>query len=302
MREFELLGHVYAANRLLPPEVSIPPGDDMAAMRLTDVNLLIAVDQVIEGRHVVVDEDPALVGRKAVARNLSDVAAMAARPVATVASVALPKRYGQARALALFEGVRATADLFGCPLIGGDTAIHQDPNAPLVLSVTILAAPAWPGARVVTRRGGQPGDGVYVTGQLGGSLEPGGGGRHLRFAPRIHEAMALLELLGERLHSMIDVSDGVGRDAAHLTGEGTEITLDARAVPTHDGLSWQRGLGDGEDYELLFTAAGAVPTRLAGVPITRIGTVQHRTSEISVRVVDGDRTLDGSAFGWEHAD
>ncbi len=302
MREFELLRHVYAANRLLPSEVVVPPGDDMAAIRLTDRNLLVAVDQVIEGRHVVIDEDPALVGRKAVARNLSDVAAMAARPVATVASVALPKRYGEARSLALFEGVRATADLFGCPLIGGDTAIHHDGSAPLVLSVTILAAPAWPGARVVTRRGGQVGDGVYVTGLLGGSLEPGGGGRHLHFSPRLNEAMALLELLGERLHSMIDVSDGVGRDAAHLTGERTEILLASASIPTNGGLPWQRGLGDGEDYELLFTATGAVPTKLAGVPITRIGTVMDRTSEIDVRVTEGDQTLDASAFGWEHAD
>ncbi len=301
MRERDLLRQVYAANPLLPSDVLVPPGDDMAAIRLDDPQLLVAVDQVIEGRHVVVDAPPALVGRKAVTRNVSDVAAMAARPVATLASVVLPKHYGEARAAELFEAVRATADVYRCPLIGGDTAIHGNAAAPLVLSVTILARPAWTGARVITRRGGRPGDGVYVTGRLGGSLEPGGGGRHLHFDPRVDAAIALLELLGDRLHSMLDLSDGLGRDAVHLTDEMTQIDLEAAAIPTNDGLSWQRALGDGEDYELLFTASGAVPTKLAGLAITRIGSVVRRVGDVAVRIrTNNDTWLDASGFGWEH--
>lgn len=306
MRESDLLRRVYAANALLPSDVLVPPGDDMAAIRLGDRTLLAAVDQVIEGRHVMIDEDPALVGRKAVARNVSDVAAMAARPVATLASVVLPKRYGEGRALQLFEGLRSSADVFRAPLIGGDTAIHEDANAPLVVSVTILAAPAWPGARILTRRGSQPGDGLYVTGRLGGSLEHGGGGRHLTFTPRIEEAVALLELLGDRLHAMIDVSDGAGRDAARLAGErlgAIQMRIDAARVPTHDRLPWQRGLADGEDYELLFTASGGVPDSIRGTGVTRIGSVVAREDPAAPAVValDGPHTVDASDLGWEHS-
>jgi thiamine-monophosphate kinase len=315
MRESSLLERIYAGNPLLPAIVSIPPGDDMAAIRLVQTDpkgseLLLAVDQVVEGIHVTrrtVDEDPAIVGRKAVARNISDVAAMAGRPLATLASVVLPKRYGDAQARELFEGVRGSAQVFGAPLIGGDTAIHRDANAPLTLSVTIVATPAWPGARVITRRGGQPGDGLFVTGLLGGSLDADGGGRHLTFEPRVECAIALLELLGDRLHAMLDLSDGLGRDAAHLTDANTRAILDASAIPARPGLSWQRALGDGEDYELLFAASGSVPSRLAGVPITRIGTILARDAgsrepQVGVRVDEGsaEALIDASRFGWEH--
>ncbi|MBL9118304.1 MAG: thiamine-monophosphate kinase [Phycisphaerae bacterium] len=306
MRESDLLRRVYAANGLLPSCVKIPPGDDMAAISVDGGSILVAVDQVIEGRHVIVDEDPAMVGRKAIVRNVSDVAAMAARPLATLASVVLPRRYGEGRALQLFDGLRSTADLYGCPLIGGDTAIHADANGPLVVSVTILATPAWSGARVVTRRGSQVGDGLFVTGRLGGSLESGGGGRHLTFEPRLEEAIALLELLGDGLHAMLDLSDGVGRDAARLVDHPDSelgIEIDAAAVPTNAGLPWQRGLGDGEDYELLFTASGPVPEALFGLSVTRIGSVVARPGGRgpAVLVRDGDRHLDASDFGWEHA-
>jgi thiamine-monophosphate kinase len=315
MREQTLLERIYAGNPLLPATVTLPPGDDMAALRipLTDPSgseLLLAVDQVIEGVHVTsrtVDEDPAIVGRKAVARNLSDVAAMAGRPLATLASVVLPARYSEAQARELFEGVRGSAQVFGAPLIGGDTAIHRDPKAPLVLSVTILATPAWPGARIITRRGGQAGDGLFVTGALGGSLDSDGRGRHLTFEPRIECAIALLETLGDRLHAMLDLSDGLGRDAAHLVDHQTAAMLEAADIPTHDGLPWHRGVGDGEDYELLFAASGAVPTRLAGVPITRVGTIVARDPNMvgaSVLVRTGaladEAFVDASRFGWEH--
>ncbi len=318
MREMSLLEQIYRGNPLLPATVTVPPGDDMAALRLPAGDLLLAVDQVIEGVHITtetVHDDPAIVGRKAVARNLSDVAAMAARPLATLASVVLPTHYGDAQATALLEGVRGTAQVFGAPLIGGDTAVHRDPRAPLVLSVTIAAAPAWPGARVVTRRGGRPGDGLFVTGALGGSLAPDGRGRHLTFEPRIECAVALLELLGERLHAMLDLSDGLGRDAAHLLDANTAAIIEANELPTHDGLPWQRALGDGEDYELLFAAAGPVPTRLAGVPITRIGTIVAaeprsgvaagrvwiRTGiQTGIQIGTTEPLIDASAFGWEH--
>jgi thiamine-monophosphate kinase len=300
--EFDLLAEVYRKNVLLPSFVRVPPGDDMAALRFPAGDLLVAVDQVIEGRHVAVDAPAAMIGRKAVARNVSDVAAMAARPFATVVAVTLPRRYGRARALDLFEGLRATADAFGCPLVGGDTSIHADERAPLVCSVTILATPAWPGARIVTRRGGQLGDLVCVTGRLGASLAADGTGRHLTFEPRVPEGIELLERLGDRLHAMIDVSDGLGRDAAHLVEQDPSlaIELDAARFPCAAGADWRRALADGEDYELLFLSGGPVPPSAAGTPITVIGRVIEADGGPAVRVRAEGHLHDGTDAGWEH--
>lgn len=302
-RELELLEGVYARNAALPASVLIPPGDDMAAVAFGSETLLIAVDQVVGGRHFVASTPPTSIGRKAVVRNVSDVAAMAARPVATVVAAALPADYGRERSEALFEGLRSTAERYGCPLVGGDITIHADPAAPLVCSVTIVARPAWPGARVVSRRGARVGDGVYVTGALGGSFEPDGGGRHLAAEPRVEEAIGLLKHLGERLHAMIDVSDGVGRDAAHLVERDRDlaIEIDADRVPCAEGLGWRRALSDGEDYELLFVAEGAVPERVGAVAVTRIGAVRVRgVGEAAVLVREGESLHDASRWGWEH--
>lgn len=305
-REFELLKGIYARNALLPREVLVPPGDDMAALAFAGPALLVAVDQVVEGRHVLPTTPPRLVGRKAVLRNASDVAAMAARPVACVAAAVLPADYGAERSAELFEGLRATAERYGCPLVGGDLSIHADPSAPLVCSVTVLARPAWPDARIVTRRGARIGDRIVVTGALGGSLRADGGGPHLEAEPRIEEAIELLRLLGPGLRSMIDVSDGLGRDAAHLVehDDALAIELDASRIPTRDGADWRGALRDGEDYELLAVvdADRDLPATLGTVPLTTIGRVVARGSG-ALRVVvlaEGER-IDATALGWEHA-
>jgi thiamine-monophosphate kinase len=304
MREFDLLRSVYRRNALLPGFVRVPPGDDMAVLELADPTVLVAVDQVVAGRHVRPDEDPALVGRKAVARNVSDVAAMAAVPTATVVACLLPTDYGERRALDLFEGLRSSAQVFGCPLVGGDLAVHADASAPLVVSVTILAAPAWPGARCVERTGAVVGAGLYATGAFGRSLDRDGGGHHLRFEPRVREGIELLRMLGPRLCSMIDVSDGLGRDAAHLVEHDAALAveLDAAAIPRRHGASLEEALGDGEDYELLFTATGPVPSEVCGTPVTRIGSItqRHDGGAMVVAVEEGGRRFDATSAGWEH--
>src|SRR5690606_22520794 len=127
---------------------------------------------------------------------------------------------------------------------------HADPSHPLVCSVTVLAEPAL-GREVARRSGAKVGDVIYVTGSLGGSLEPGGGGRHLTFTPRIAEALLLAEQLGGRLHAMIDISDGLGRDAAHMAEQsGVRLLLHADRIPLNEGADWRRAVSDGEDYEL----------------------------------------------------
>ncbi|TDJ56016.1 MAG: thiamine-monophosphate kinase [Planctomycetota bacterium] len=302
MRESELLQHIYTTTSGPTPLVPIPPGDDMTMLLVGDQAVLAAVDQVIDGCHVDLPRTPLeLVGRKAVTRSLSDVAAMAGHPVALLATAALPPDFGHDRATTLFDAMRATADQYGCPLVGGDIAIHSDPSAPLVCTVTVLARPGPAGA--ICRTGARPGDHVFVTGTLGGSLEPDGLGRHLSFEPRVREALILAGLLENRLHAMIDISDGLARDAAHLaTGSGVRIDLDTTRIPCKDGLDWRRAVGDGEDYELCFTAVGDVPASLDGLAVTEIGRVIEADQPDGPRLVllAGDSVIDTTTLGWEH--
>lgn len=311
MPEFELLRHIFAANPGLDARVLIPPGDDMAMIDVGGAGhggrrILLAVDQLIDGRHVRLEATPIeLVGRKAVARSLSDVAAMAGRPLASLAAVTLPRGFGDHRAKALFDSMRATAEQYRCPLVGGDIAVHREAQHPLTCSITVLAEPLEHPRGPVRRDGAQVGDTVYVTGWLGGSLKPDGLGRHLTFEPRIDVALHLASSLGDRLHAMIDLSDGLGRDAAHIAElSHVQIELDAARIPCTGGCDWRRALGDGEDYELCFCAdAGApVPAQLEGVPIATVGRVVPRAavSDPLVVVKDADQVIRGESLGWQH--
>lgn len=302
VREFSLLSRVYRHNAALGPRVSVPPGDDMGMVSLAKGrDVLAAVDQVVDGKHFRLATTPLeLIGRKAVARSLSDIAAMAAEPVAALAAVVLPRSFEESQALALFEGMRVTAEKYRCPLIGGDISIA---DMPLTCSVTVLAEPGPRGA--VTRGGARAGDAVYVTGTLGGAYdERTGGGKHLTFEPRIELALELARLV--ELHAMLDVSDGLGRDAEHIAEmSGVSISLDAALLPLTPGCDWRRAMGDGEDYELCFTAAAdaRVPRELLGVPITRVGRVEEIARDageprVTLRV-DG-ATIGAATLGWEH--
>jgi len=310
--ENELLRRVRDASRDLtvrwPQRIALGPGDDMAAIHMpprADHSLLLtAIDQVIVGRHVSRDTPWRLVGRKAVARNISDIAAMAARPLVCVASVAMPRGTETARALELFDGLRSMAEAYGCPLVGGDTGSHAGVDDPLVVSVAVIADTP-PGRGPIRRAGARVGDGLFVTGELGGSWRPDGGGRHLSFKPRLSEATELVERLGVDLHAMIDLSDGLGRDAARLAeASGVRARIDASSLPCAEGCDWRRAVGDGEDYELLFAAPeGRVPQRLGDTPVTRIGSVIVASAPgeapLAEIVVDGV-AHDIGAFGWEH--
>ena len=262
MHEEALLQHIYARSRQMRGDVLVGPGDDCAVVRIGGTDLLLTVDQLIEHRHFVLGTAVDLIARKAVGRSVSDIAAMGGTPRCALATACLPRGYAQADAL--FDAMHQSARALGCPLVGGDIATH---DGPLVLSVTVVGEPHAVRGPVL-RSGARVGDEVWVTGQLGGSLASG---RHLSFVPRIVEARVLCDVLGEQLHAMIDVSDGTGRDGGRIaTGSGCAIELDEAVVPMHEGVrDWRAALGDGEDYELLFTTAPGV--RIEHVNATRIG-------------------------------
>src|SRR5437588_1135828 len=261
------------------PRVLIGLGDDTAALRLTPgAPCLVTTDMLLEGSCFrLAEAGPRRVGRKAMAVNLSDIAAMAGRPVAAVVSVGLPRQGGRALAEELYLGLREVADAFGTAVVGGDT---NSWDGPLTVNVTLLGEATERGA--VRRGGARAGDWLLTTGAFGGSIL----GKHLDFTPRVREALRLHE--AAPLHAMIDVSDGLAADVAHLCQEsGCGAVLRAEAIPItdaargmKDGCSpLEHALGDGEDFELVFAVAPEDGRRLLeaqplpGVTLAAIGEV-----------------------------
>jgi thiamine-monophosphate kinase len=234
------------------PRVLIGPGDDTAALTFSpNAVCLLTTDMLLDGSCFrLAEAGPRLVGRKAMAVNLSDIAAMAGRPVAAVVSVGLPRHGGRQLAEELYLGLREAADAFDTAIVGGDT---NSWDGPLVISVTIAGEAT--GRGPVRRSGAQPGDWLLATGPLGGSIL----GRHLTFTPRVREALQLHAVVD--LHAMIDVSDGLAADVQHLCEESRcGAVLRAESIPIHADVHklqdnrtpLEHALADGEDFELVF--------------------------------------------------
>jgi thiamine-monophosphate kinase len=260
--------------------VLVGPGDDCAVLRPPARPQLVTTDMLLEGSCFrLAEAGPRRVGRKAIAVNLSDIAAMAGVPTAAVVSVGFPRSGGRELAELLYLGMREMADQFDVPLVGGDT---NSWDGPLSISVTVLGEATERGP--VLRSGAKVGDWVMVTGPLGGSIL----GHHLDFMPRVREALALHQVA--ELHAMIDVSDGLAKDLHHiceesrcgavLIAEAIPITDTARDLAARDGRSpLDHALSDGEDFELVFTASPADGERLLreqavpGIAVVRIGEI-----------------------------
>ena len=313
MRELALLEHIYRGNMSLSDRVGIPPGDDMGLVYVGNSQILIATDQLADTVHFDLESTSVeKIGRKAMTRNLSDVAAMAAKPVGVVVAVCLPRGFGADRANQLYDAIRATAEKYLCPLMGGDISIW---DGRLVLTVTVLAEPA--GVEPVTRSGARPGDVVCVTGQLGGNVETVDGyTHHLDFEPQLIVARHLAGDPNVRPNCMIDLSDGLAPDLRRICeagGVSAEIWCDrlpiraaAHQAAEHDQKSaWEHAIGDGEDYELCFTLdeqrAKALPDRIEGVTITQIGVIMPAgdVNQVMIRLPDGTVQA-ASGLGWEH--
>ncbi len=259
--------------------VLVGPGDDTAVLAPFSQPVLVTTDMLMDGTDFLIEEvGPRAAGRKSLAANLSDIAAMAGVPVAAVVSVALPQLSGSLEfSQELFRGIRELADQFQTAIVGGDTNSWRGPFA---ISITLLGEATSLGA--VRRSAALPGDWIFVTGSLGGSIL----GHHLNFTPRVQEALRLQEFV--RLHAMIDVSDGLAADLNHILEEsGCGAVLDAHAIPISDAAHelsrtsgkppLQHALGDGEDFELVFTVSAADGAKLLshsplpGVALTKIG-------------------------------
>ena len=285
------------------PRVLVGPGDDCAVLAASRRPLLVTTDMLMDGVDFVVAEvGPRRAGRKAMAANLSDIAAMAGVPTAAVVSVALPRAIPEARAFAeeLYLGLRDVADAFDVPIVGGDT---NSWTGALALSVTILGEATEKGA--VLRSGAKPGDWIFVTGPLGGSLL----GHHLDFTPRVREAQALHAAVD--LHAMCDISDGLSADLHHILEESRcGAVLRADAIPispaaversrTTQRSPLEHALGDGEDFELVFAVSPADGEKLLREPpiagLAHIG----ECIESGYWLQEGDERRPLRPTGWVH--
>jgi thiamine-monophosphate kinase len=300
--------------RLLPvsgPGLRLGIGDDCAVLEPPAGPLLVTTDSLVEGVHFRRDlQNLASVGRKAVRVSVSDIAAMGGRPWCLFSSVSLPADLSDEDATALATGIATACRELDVFVAGGNTT--RSPSG-LTLDLTVLGT-MQPGCAPLTRAGAKAGDLLAVTGSLGGAA---GGlafllGQAPQYAPaaelralwregraRVPEGLALAAIPG--VHSMMDVSDGLGQDLGHLcAGSGLRAVLDPAAVPAAPALgklaplgpSWnQLVLGGGEDYELLLTLApqalAAATEALAtlGTPLTVIGRME--AGEPGIRLEDG---------------
>jgi thiamine-monophosphate kinase len=319
------------ANRPGTGGIRLGIGDDCALLRLKPgEELAVTTDLSIAGRHFQLEWHPSeAVGHRTLARGLSDIAAMGARPLAAFLSLGLPRALTLAHGPrpawvdGFFTGLLALADIHHTPLAGGDLA-----ESPLAAADIVLIG-AVPRGKALLRSGAQPGDRIFVTGALGGSAaglarlsqrkraigrpsmlnakppDPLAHplARHLWPEPRISQGLWL-----RRRHvatAAIDLSDGLSTDLDHLCAEsGVSAVIDAAALPIDPGATLEQALHGGEDYELLFTARpdAVIPRRIAGVAVTPIGGVVPRRSG-KPRVVLIDKSgLRGPMppRGWQH--
>ena len=285
-------------------------GDDCAVLRpRRGKELVVTTDLSLENVHFRRDwHPPQSVGHRCLARGLSDLAAMGARPEAAFLSLALPPELTGLWMDGFFDGFMALAQRYGVPLAGGDMA-----KSPFVVADIVLLGSVAQG-KALLRSGARAGDVIYVTGALGGSAaelralehRPRDFLRkdklrhpHLYPEPRLAAGRALIRLAS----AAIDLSDGLSTDLAHLCEESSlAAEVDARALPVDARATVEQALHGGEDYELLFTASPktAVPGQLGGVLTHPIGRMKKRGKAPQVELNQGGKRTALAASGWEH--
>ncbi|MCX7251756.1 MAG: thiamine-phosphate kinase [Burkholderiales bacterium] len=321
MGEFELIRHYFQRAGANPPGVVLGVGDDCALLQPEPgQRLAVSTDMLVEGRHFFADVDPVALGHKALAVNLSDLAAMGASPLGCTLALALP-RADEAWLAGFSRGLFALADAAACPLVGGDTT-----KGPLNLCITVFGQV--PPGQELRRSGARAGDEVWVSGQLGDArlaldallgeieLAPEVLARARQRLERPTPRLALGLALRGIASAAADVSDGLCGDLGHIlaaSGVGAKLAADAllassaisadlRALPREHAL--RCALAGGDDYELIFTApAGAhdavlQAARSAATPVSCLG---HITAEPGLRWQDAcGRPLDLTLASFDH--
>lgn len=306
-------------------------GDDCAMLApRKGEELAVTTDLSIAGRHFRLDwHSPESVGHRALARGLSDLAAMGARPVAAFLSLGLPRelaiadgrrRTGTGSWVQRFlDGLLTLAERYKTPLAGGDLS-----ESPIALADIVLVG-AVPKSRALLRSGARAGDLLYVTGALGGAAaglarlaelastarsNPPQIPKRLeeQFAPHLYPQPRIAQGLWLQRHGLataaLDVSDGLSTDLAHLCQESSVAAeIDAALLPINGTATLEEALHGGEDYELLFAAPATarLPRTIAGVPVTRIGRITRSHPDrptVFLITSQGSRPL--AAKGWEH--
>ena len=308
MNEFELIARL---TKGLPANQTVVTGagDDCAVLDfgLPDKLFLFKTDAVVEGVHFDNVTPPEKIGRKALARCLSDIAAMAGTPAAAVVTIGLPKHFNPDAIEKLYGGMNGLAKKHGVAIVGGETTANPEC---LFISVALMGTVGR--GKQLLRSTAQAGDAIFVTGELGGSSA----GKHLDFEPRLAEAHWLAENFP--LHAMIDLSDGLAGDLRHIldaSGVGAELSKPAipisrAAKESARGNSFVKtaltaALTDGEDFELLFTVAAAAAVKLLdawkkqfpNLRLSCIGKINPGTG-VTLRDKDGVQPL--TAHGYVH--
>jgi len=317
--EFGLIQRFISKLSQKKTRIVVGPGDDCAVIKTgSSSSLLCTTDMLIEGVHFRRDwMTPRQIGAKAIRVNLSDIAAMGGVARYALISLGLPARTTLKEADQLFEGMSKTLESVGGTIIGGDVNASQK----WVINVTLLGEPSH--GPVMTRSGARVGDAIYVTGTLGDSslglqaLKKKKKTGYGFFIQRHYQPPLRLEIgrylaCQSLVHSMIDISDGLGGDMQHILDAshvGAEIRMD-RIPVSKKFISLSRKMGSdphqlilsgGEDYELLLTASPKlkIPKKVKGVPITKIGYIIPYRSEIRF-VNSQDRRCDIGLRGFKH--
>lgn len=249
----------------------VGPGDDCAVTsRNEQWDTLLKTDVVVEGVHFLRETAPERIGRKALARAVSDIAAMGGLPEHALVTVLVHRSRPAELIDGIYRGINTLAEHFGIAVAGGETS--SLPYDGLVLNIALTGR--CERGQAVLRSGGRPGDKLIVSGLLGGSFPTEW---HLDFEPRVELARFLLAQ-GIRPTAMMDLSDGLGTDAPRLAAAShCGLDIDLAALPCRPGFTPEQALSDGEDYELFFSLSPADTTRLsaldAPVRMTCIGSL-----------------------------